>query len=101
MAFLGNNSGNHRPKPPSAPSGRQLCPHCGKDINEAPRKAVEAPASGEMVLVQHYIDELEKAGGLSTWETEFLNSVTDQFKKRGSLSLKQISTLQKSYEEKA
>ena len=102
MAFLGGGSGNYRPKPASAPTpAPKMCPHCGKDTSAPPdRQPAAEHSADDKVVAQHYIDELERAHGLTSWETEFLTSVSDQFKKRGSLSPKQIATLRKIYDEK-
>jgi hypothetical protein len=52
--------------------------------------------------IQAMIDELESPRKeLSPWERQFVESVSDQFTRRGFLSEKQEETLQKIHEEKA
>ena len=51
--------------------------------------------------IQHFLKELERpAKKLSDWELGFLESITDQFNRRGSLSAKQFDILEKIYAEK-
>ena len=71
-----------------------ICPHCHRNINERPEE-VTNPA-----IIQHYLDVLSTAE-LTQWEDEFVESVSSQFDKKGSLSPKQTAMLRKIYDEKA
>lgn len=52
-------------------------------------------------LVKHMLRELEMpAKRLTSWELSFLESVSDQFTSRGSLSEKQVEVLERIYAEK-
>ena len=102
MGFLGKKyskeeltESNQKPKTIEASQSQSvICPHCNKDIFKPP----EADSNPE--LIKHYISTLSSAS-LTQWEESFVNSVGDQFKRKGSLSPKQVSTLRKIFEEKA
>ena len=103
MAFLSGKKPAGQPSPYSAaPSKDFSCPHCGKDTRTKPDKGYGSGggAAEAKVVIQHMIDELEKTSGLTSWEQDFVSSVTDQFNKRGTLSEKQVATLTKIYDEK-
>lgn len=52
-------------------------------------------------LVKHMLSELEQpARELTAWEVGFLESLTDQFERRGSLSARQFEILERIYAEK-
>jgi hypothetical protein len=74
-------------------SQNPMCPHCGKNINERPDE-VTNPA-----IIQHYLDSIS-AANLTEWEKSFVDSVADQFDRKGTLSPKQTATLRKIYDEK-
>lgn len=116
MGFLGNGGNrNGGPKKPTGlPSGPQLpsihgstppavkasksggsaiCPHCGKDTNEAPQRA--SPDQ-----VRHMLDELDRAEGCTVWEDKFCVDMQSSLEKYGSLTPRQFATLQKIYDER-
>jgi hypothetical protein len=70
-----------------------ICPHCHKNIDERPEEATN-PA-----IIQHYLDSIS-AASLTEWEKNFVDSVADQFDRKGALSPKQTATLRKIYDEK-
>lgn len=74
-------------------SQNPICPHCGKNINERPEE-VSNPA-----IIQHYLETLGTSV-LTDWERGFVESIAEQFDKRGTLSPKQTATLRKIYDEK-
>lgn len=103
MGFLhGGGGGSHTPPSQRVErSSPSLCPHCGKDVNEPPRRRESAPADdNKKAIIQNYLDTLSRSGNLTKWEEEFVDSVTEQFERRGTLSDKQIGTLEKIYGEK-
>ena len=52
-------------------------------------------------LIQHFLSSLESPSKrLSPWELNFLESVSDQFSRRGDLSEKQFEILERLYSEK-
>ncbi len=52
-------------------------------------------------VIQGWLDALEHPKrSLTTWETDFVESITDQFSERGSLSDKQEEILERIYSEK-
>jgi len=50
---------------------------------------------------EHLLDELSDSETLTEWECEFVDSVFQQYEKKGSLSQKQIDILEKIYKEDA
>lgn len=53
-------------------------------------------------LIQHFLSSLESPSKrLSPWELNFLESVSDQFSRRGDLSERQFEILERLYAEKA
>lgn len=60
---------------------------------------MKTPNTAEMV--KHMLTELEQpARELTSWETGFVASITDQFDRRGSLSDRQFEILERIYAEK-
>lgn len=52
-------------------------------------------------VLQSWIRKINEEGrGLSTWELEFMESVTEQFEDRGTLSAKQEEVVERIYAEK-
>ena len=52
-------------------------------------------------VIRHWIDEVNTHGvNLSDWETNFMESITDQFERRNSLSDKQEEILERIYADK-
>jgi len=52
-------------------------------------------------MVEHMLKELERPKGMITrWELDFLHSVKDQFDRRGSLSDRQFTVLERIYAER-
>ena len=58
---------------------------------------------GRAEYITHMLGELNALDDreLTAWETDFLASVGDQFDRRGSLTDKQMATLERIYAEKA
>lgn len=55
----------------------------------------------EAVKAAHYLKTvLEDGVGLSKWESDFIQSLDDQFSERGSLSEKQMEVLERIYTDK-
>jgi len=53
-------------------------------------------------LVEEWFKSIEETGvNLSKWEEDFVESVKEQFTKRGSLSEKQLEILERIYAERA
>lgn len=60
---------------------------------------METPKTSETIA--HFLKELERpARSLTAWELDFLESITDQFTHKGTLSDKQFSVLERIYTEK-
>lgn len=52
-------------------------------------------------LIQHYLSEVQNKGvNLTKWESDFIESVDEQFKTRGTLSDKQVEILERIYTER-
>ena len=52
-------------------------------------------------IIKHFLRELElPAKELTKWERDFIDSISDQFDRRGSLSDKQFEILENIYAEK-
>jgi hypothetical protein len=52
-------------------------------------------------VIEHFLDALERpAKQLTSWELDFLESITEQFERSGSLSDKQFEVLERIYAEK-
>lgn len=49
-------------------------------------------------VVKHMIETTNDEGrNLTQWETDFMESITEQFEKHGRLSVNQVATLEKIY----
>jgi len=63
------------------------------------RKSMETPNNVD--TVNEFLTALQKPHrSLTTWEKDFVTSITDQFASRGSLSDKQFQVLERIYAEK-
>lgn len=113
MGFLNRGGGGPRPaaNPPSSgpalpnlgappPAGVEVkvglppvCPHCGKDPNKAPVKA-----SGDDV--KDMLEAIADADGTSAWEDGFIADQQENLKKFGSLTDKQMSVVERIYDER-
>lgn len=52
-------------------------------------------------VIAHFLHELETpARDLTPWETNFIESISEQFDRRGTLSEKQFEILERIYAEK-
>lgn len=55
----------------------------------------------DATVIGHWIETLQTEGrGLSKWEQDFLESISDQFDERGSISDRQEEVLERIYAEK-
>lgn len=55
----------------------------------------------EPKVIEHWITTVNEEGrGLSKWELDFMESITEQFEKRNSISDKQEEILERIYSEK-
>jgi len=51
-------------------------------------------------LIAHMFESLEGISDLSEWEDKFIESIRDQYEKKGFLSVKQRDILERIYTEK-
>lgn len=59
------------------------------------------PPKTRKELIKHFLHELETPyKELTAWETDFVESVSDQFTRKGTLSDKQYTILERIYAEK-
>ena len=70
-----------------------------KEKGRGSEMPAETPQTTEMI--EHFFKELERPKGeLTAWELEFVASVKDQFDRKGSLSAKQFTILERIYSER-
>lgn len=70
-----------------------VCPHCGKD-------PTQPPVGANPDVIKNMLQELDNADGLSTWEDQFTSDIAEKLEKYGSLTPKQIATLEKIHYER-
>lgn len=57
------------------------------------------PATRE--VIKHYIDAIvDEGSGLTTWETNFVEGISDRFERGGGLSEKEETILERIYSER-
>jgi len=59
---------------------------------------VDKELQGRIDWVLSWLQESEK---LTDWETDFINSLTEQFEQKGTLSKRQVKVLERIYREEA
>jgi hypothetical protein len=95
MSFLGNRP--HRPQVTTV-TASTICPHCHKDTAKPPSistKIVDAP---DILAMIAEIEAVESK--LTPWEREFISSVGDHIGNGRKASEKQLSIIQRIYDEK-
>lgn len=58
-------------------------------------------AQSKAAIIAHQLDSIKTEGrGLTKWEEDFIDSVTDQFDHRGSVSDRQAEIIERIYKER-
>ena len=100
MAFLGNH------KSPTVPTRSTICPHCGRDTMEPPAVKPKTPTP-RTALPGDQRTELIRSieclnhDALSSWETDFIDSISERLHNNQSLSDKQLNILERIIDEKS
>ena len=83
------------------PGAKVLGPFGPKKDPRKGRAMAEEKTPNNPAMIEHMLKELERPKGmLSRWELDFLHSVKDQFDRRGSLSDRQFTVLERIYAER-